>query len=164
MNKHENVKFINPPNRLKMKAGGGGIPKSHIEQAQKVIENFEMDFRPEAKKLVQILDDATNAAIKSIKAGNKINKDEMIHPIMQLKANGGMFKYRLLTDVADICLQFMEALNDYTPDAVEIIKAHENAINIIINNDLKGDGGQAGYVLVQELHKACTRYFKKYQT
>ncbi|MCB9983307.1 MAG: hypothetical protein H6861_06505 [Rhodospirillales bacterium] len=164
MKNKQNVRFITPPNRLKMKAGGGGIPESRIQQAQQVINDFEMDFRPEARKLAEILDKATNDAIQSIKNKKAFNKDRMIHPIMQLKANGGMFKYRLLTDVADICLQFMEAVNHYNTEAIEIIKAHENAIHVIINNDLKGDGGQEGYILVQELHKACTRYFKKYKT
>jgi len=158
------ARFINPPNRLKMKVGGGGIPESRIQQAQQIIHNFEMDFRPEAKKLAATLDKATNDAVANIKQNQTINKEQMIHPIMQLKANGGMFKYRLLTDVADICLQFMEAVNDYNDEAIEIIKAHENAIQMIIQNDLKGDGGQEGYALVQELHKACARYFKKYKT
>ena len=164
MKNTQNVKFITPPNRLKMKVGGGGIPEERIQRAQEVINNFEMDFRPEARKLAITLDKATNDAIQSIKSKKVFNKEKMIHPVMQLKANGGMFKYCLLTDVADICLQFMEAVHDFNTEAIEIIKAHENAIQIIIKNDLKGDGGPEGYTLVQELHKACTRYFKKYKT
>ncbi len=158
------VKFINPPNQLKMKVGGGGIPQERLERAQIVMDDFDMDFRPIARKLAANLSKATEDAIKKIDQKQTFEKDEMVFPIMQLKANGGMFKYRLLTDVADICLQFMETVNDYNEEAIDIIKAHENAIQIIIKSDLKGDGGKAGYTLVQELHQACTRYFKKYKT
>ena len=160
---NQDVKFINPPNRLKMKVGGGGIPEERIERAQIIMEDFKTDFSPVAQELAIDLQKATKKALKDLESKKSLNKDKMVFPIMQLKANGGMFKYQLLTDVADICLQFMEAVNDYNAEAIEIIKAHENTINIILQNDLKGDGGQEGYALVQELHKACKRYFKKYE-
>ena len=160
--KTSKAKFITPPNYLKVKAGGGGIPEERLERAQLAMDDFKSDFRPEALKMVENLSAGTTGALKALKDGKAFEKDKMIFPIMQLKANGGMFKYQLLSDIADICLQFMEAVNDFTPEAIDIIKAHENTINIVISNDLKGDGGKEGYTLVQELHKACTRYFKKY--
>ena len=158
------VKFINPPNHLKMKVGGGGIPEERIKQAQQLMDTYEVDFRPEAQKLVKNLTKATQAALQNTGSTTEINRDHMVFPIMQLKANGGMFKYQLLTDVADICLQFMESVTDYNKEAIDIIKAHENTIQIILKNDLRGDGGAEGYALIQELHQACKRYFKKYKT
>lgn len=158
------VKFINPPNRLKMKAGGGGVPEERIAHAQIVMDDFEADFLPIATELTENLSNATQAALKKIKQNKDFDKSEIINPIMQIKANGAMFKYNLLTDIADICLQFMETVNDYNKEAITIIRAHEKAIQAIIKNNLKGDGGKEGYTLVQELHLACTRYFKKYKT
>ena len=156
------AKFINPPNHLKMKVGGGGIPEERIEEAQMLINTFETDFRPEARKLTRSLENATQSALRHIANDTEVDKEELIFPVMQLKANGGMFRYQLLTDVADICLQFMEAVNDYNEEAIEIIKAHENTIQVILKNNLRGDGGAEGYALVRELHQACKRYFKKY--
>lgn len=127
------------------------------------MNDFEADFRPFASALATNLNQATNDAIEKISQNKGFNKEKMVLPIMQIKANGSMFKYDLLTDVADICLQFMESINDYNTEAIDIIKAHENAIQTIIKNNLKGDGGKEGYTLIQELHKACTRYFKKYK-
>lgn len=81
---------------------------------------------------------------------------------MQLKANGGMFHYQLISDVADICLQFVESIKEYDAEVLEIIEAYENTIDVILENKLRGDGGPEGYELVMELHKACKRYFKKH--
>lgn len=162
MAEQKKARFITPPNRLKMKVGGGGIPEERLERAQMLMDTYEVDFRPVAAKLLGSLETATKTALTDLAKNKALDKDKMVFPIMQLKANGGMFQYRLLSDVADICLQFMEAVNDYNKDAVEIIQAHENAIHVIIKNDLKGDGGAEGYALVQELHEACNRYFKKY--
>jgi len=164
MTSSKKARFINPPNRLKIKVGDGGIPENRLERAQIIMNEFKADFRPVARNLAADLSKATKEALHNIDENKEFEKDKMIFPIMQLKANGGMFKYRLLTDVADICLQFMESMTDYNKEAVEIIKAHENAIQIIIKSDLKGDGGKEGHDLVQELHQACTRYFKKYKT
>ena len=162
MTDDKNVKFINPPNHLKAKAGSGGVPETVLVRAQGVMDAFENDFRPDANKLMQSLKKATKTALTAANNNEQFDKEDMIRPIMQLKANGGMFKYQLITDVADICLQFMESVSDLNAEAIDIIRAHENTIGVIIQTDLRGDGGQAGYVLVQELHSACKRYFKKY--
>ncbi len=163
MTSSKKVRFINPPNRLKTKVGNGGIPQDRIDRAQLLMNDFDANFRPIARKLASNLGKATQDAIQHIDQNKEFDRDRLVLPIMQLKANGGMFKYSLLTDVADICLQFMESINEYNKEAIDIIKAHENAIQIILKNDLRGDGGQEGYNLVQELHQACTRYFKKYR-
>ena len=146
-----------------MKVGAGGIPETLIEQAQTVMRTFKTDFKPTAKRLLNELTIAIDTTLKQIKNNEHFEKDTIIFPIMQLKANSGMFQYELLTDVSDICLQFMEAIDDLNEDSMQIIKAHENTIDIIIKSDLKGDGGKEGYILVQELHRACTRYFKKHK-
>lgn len=156
-------KFITPPNRLKSKVGAGGVSEERLRRAQIVMDDFDADFRPVANELASNLEKATTAAIKELGKSNTPDKDKMVFPVMQIKANGGMFKYQLLTDVADICLQFMEAIDDYNKEAIDIIKAHERAIMIILKNNLRGDGGKEGYALVEELHDACQRYFKKYE-
>jgi len=156
--------FIQPPNILKKKAGIGGLPEDILKKAQAVLDNFESDFRPEAQTLLKTLSLALKKAESCLTTGEIFQKDQLIFPIMQLKANGGMFKFNLLSDVADICLQFMESLEHYNQDACDVIRIHENTIHVIISRNLKGTGGEEGYILVQELHKACLRYFKKHKT
>ncbi|MCC6598456.1 MAG: hypothetical protein IT559_06670 [Alphaproteobacteria bacterium] len=156
------VKFIHPPNTLKAKVGSGGIPESLIRKAQQVMECFESDFRPEARRLVDSLDEALKKAQAALRSEKDIDKEELVFPVMQLKANGGMFKYELISDVADICLQFMEGVEDYNQDTFEVIQIHKSTINTILNNNLRGSGGPEGYALVQELHAACMRYFKRH--
>lgn len=156
------TKFIRPPNTLKQKAGNGGIPESLIRQAQVVMENFESDFRPEARRLVNALDAALKEAEAAVRDERDFSRESLIHPVMQLKAAGGMFKYELISDVADICLQFMENITEYNKDTFEVIKIHKTTIQTILSNNLRGNGGKEGYALVQELHRACVRYSRRY--
>lgn len=163
MSPPKKAKFITPPNRLKLLAGSGGLPKSVIERAQKVMDEYQVDFAPEAQKLIVHMKDAASKIIEAVNENKPYNKEDIINPVMQLKANGGQFKYQLISDVADICLQFLENVEEYNTEALDVVAAHMTTIQIIIKNNLTGDGGKEGEHLVEELHSACTRYFQKYK-
>lgn len=161
--KKHKVRFIKPPNILKQKVGSGGIDESLLERGQQAIAKADFDFAPYAEQFLKQLADFAKQARKAGNNDNfKVAKEKMIGPVMQLKANGGMFQYQLVSDVADIALQFLEAVDAANDDAFEVIQAHENTIKVIIKNKLKGDGGREGYALIKELDQACQRYFTKY--
>ena len=162
MSKKKKPKFVTPPNRLKMLAGTGGVPDHIVERAQKFMDNYEVDFRPEAAKLIVTMEDAAKNILDAVNENKHFEKDEIILPVMQLKANAGQFKYQLISDVADICLQFLEKVENFDKEVIDIVRAHHTTIRIIIDSNLTGDGGQEGFLLVEELHKACKRYFKKH--
>lgn len=158
---NNNVRFIKPPNILKQKVGHGGISEERLEKSQQFVNNIEVDFTPYAKQFLTEL----SAKIKDAQGNDNFEKvrDGIIAPIMQLKANGGMFRYQLVSDVADIALQFVEAIDEINQDGLNVLKAHENTIKIIVSSNLRGDGGAEGYALVKELDKARRRYFTKYK-
>lgn len=160
----QKVRFINPPNKLKAKVGSGGIDTKRLEKAQDYINNNKTDFIPHAGAFLEKLTNAnTNIENNQDGGDNQIDRDILVESVMQLKANGGMFKYQLVSDVADICLNFVENLQDFNADACAVVKAHENTIKLIMQNKLTGDGGAEGTALLKELDNACERYFTKYQ-
>ena len=161
--KNGDVRFIKPPNKLKQKVGTGGIDERVLEKAQTFIEKAELDFVPFAQQFLKELALYAKEARQSNDNNKSAAKDRMIGPIMQLKANRAMFQYQLVSEVADIALQFLESIDRIDDDVFEIITAHENTIKVIISSKLKGDGGREGYALVKELDKACKRYFSKHK-
>ena len=156
-------RYIKPPNILKQKVGNGGLDESLLEKAQNYIANNDINFTPMATEMLDRLDKAIEKGRKSKDLDKDAILGEMIYPIMQLKGNGGMFRYQLVSDVADIGLQFLETVEEFNNDVLDVIAAHAQTIKIIIKNQLMGDGGKAGYELVKELHKASQRYFSKYK-
>ena len=157
------AEFIKLPNLLKVKVGSGGLSEDILDKAQALLENNTVDFQPLGEMylatLMKGIELAKNAGIKD---DSEYVISSMLYPAMQLKANGGMFRYQLLSDVADIALQFLEAVDIGNDETYDVIKAHENTIKIILASKLKGDGGREGYALIKELDNACQRYFKKY--
>jgi hypothetical protein len=154
------VRFIKPPNIFKKKVGAGGISELLLEKSQEAIDNVEVDFTPYAQDFLKQITEAI--ALARSQNNLKDAKEKLIRPVMQLKANGGMFRYHLLSDIANTALQFLEDIDELNDDAYDVIKAHENTLKIIVSTKLVGNGGAKGGALIKELQKACQRYHKKY--
>lgn len=157
-----NAEFIHPPNILKEKVGSGGISNDILDKAQALLENNTVDFMP----LAEIYLDGLMKGIESAKDSNANDDTEylistMLYPSMQLKANGGMFHYPLITDIADRLIQFLEVIAEPDLESIEIVLAFHTTMRAIIHGKIQGDGGEHGSDLLSALNKACIRYFEK---
>ena len=145
------ARIIKPTNSLKAKIGSGGIPDERIQRAQDHIESAEIDFTPMAAEFLQELE-------TELKPSNNPPSSAMINAIMQLKGCGGMFRYQLISDVANNALHFVEGLETLNDDAVDVLKGHTQTIRTILTEN----GGPHGRILLKELHDARERYHLKY--
>lgn len=159
--KTSKAKFYNPPNTLRTKAGYGGMDPAVMERAEDYIQKNDVDFTSYAKAILERLDKALDV-VRLEENRTKESVGRVIGPIMELKANGAMFKYPLLSDVADIALDFLENLDGFNDDAYEIVNIHRKTLYIIISSHLRGNGGKQGRLLIGELHDACQRYNRRY--
>lgn len=165
MTEHKRIRkaeLITPPNRIKEKVGSGGIDEAVMQKAQDLVENNSVDFKPIATMLVDLL----NEGIQEIRTG--VIKDEeaiesLIYPAMQLKAQGGMFHYPLITEICNILVNFLETVEEADKDVLDIVIAHKMAINVVLGSEIKKDGGDQGKALRDALMEACNRYYKKHE-
>lgn len=157
------AEFIMPPNTLKAKVGGGGISDEILGKAQELLENNAVDFQPLAEMYLGTLMKGINS---SQNAASDADPEPliaaMLYPAMQLKANGGMFHYALVTTVADKLVQFLEVIIKPDTDAIEIVLAFQTTIRAIIMGRIQGNGGRYGSELIDALDSACLRYFDRY--
>lgn len=158
------AKFITPPNILKAKVGSGGLNEAIIERAQEVLENHTVDFAPLADIYLKQMKEGIDAAVdlgKPTTSENVIGK--ILMPCVQLKANGSMFHYPLVTRIADRFVQFMEVVERLDSETLDLAKAFLTALKIVISGKIKSDGADQGNALVEELNNACMRYFEKHK-
>lgn len=155
------AKFIAPPNNLKKKIGDGGVGELVLNRCEDIIKESQMDFDK--------FTDENLVAIQTLVSRSKnkeISKDAfveaLIEPVMQLKANGRMFKYELVSDLSNILMLFLEKTTVVNNDLYAVTTAFEALIRQVVQRKIEGDGGQQGKILIQELNKACARYLKKY--
>ncbi len=169
-NKHYNQKprrnaeLINVPNILKAKVGSGGLNDKILDRAQDLLESHSEDFVPLAEIYLSRMKEAINSAKSS--TINADNLEEMITdilvPCVQLKANGSMFNYPLVTRIAGKFAQFMEVVDTLDNQTLDIANAFHATIKIVVAGKIKGDGGKQGDALLNELNNACMRYFEKH--
>lgn len=159
--KKKNPSFITPPNTLKIKVGEGGIPAYVLKQCQGYLESNPVDFTPYGYrylgqlKEVKLRIDKGNLRLEDI-------QEDMANIIMQLKSNGSMFHYQLVSMISDVMLRFLEHAKMLDSDFKDILNVYVNVLEIVLNKKLRGNGGTEGYALTQELHGACLRYYTKY--
>lgn len=154
------VKIYKASNSLQLKAGSGDFTPDKILKANRIIEENTVDFTALADEFLEKLMDG----IRRAKAGAGTQKEllsALVKPVMGLKAHGKMFKYELVTSLADIVLGFLEHVKELDADIIDIVDAHHKTLNIIIRKGLTGDGGGSGQLLKAELNDACRRYLQK---
>lgn len=135
------------------------IDKSYIEKSQKVMEENSADFVSMAKTFLFQLNTVTNQIrlgnLKGIRAC-----DELVFPVMQIKANAKILKYNLAGDLAEIMLDFLEGLRDIDDQVLEIINAQHKTLTYLVNHQKTGDNGEDGENLKKELKSVCRRHMK----
>ena len=161
--KPSDVWYFRLPNSLKEKAGGlgnsgvGEIPTALLEEAETQLQRDALDFTDWAldylKKLSALCQEALGKSGPRIKQFQEINL--MAH---ELRGQGGTFGYPLIT-------VFAKMLFDVTYDgcreddaAVEIVKAHIDAMRAVIREKIAGDGGEVGRALIQSLDTAIKKH------
>lgn len=154
------VKVIKANRILQAKIGVGPLDEQAVRRSQGVIDSNEVDFAPLATEYL----DRLGTAIAQAQAGS-ITLDQAVHamtePVMQLKANASTFRYKLVSNLANIMLSFLEGLKVMDEDAISIVAAHHKTLSAIVAKRMQGDGGLYGSQLEDELKNVCKRYFSK---
>lgn len=152
-----------PPNRLKAKVGNGGLTEDILNKAQALLEEHTIDFRPLGEMyLDSLMKGAELARTPPPTFSNEAIIAGILFPSMQLKANGGMFHYTLITIIADRLVQFLEVIDTIDSDSLEIVMAFHTTMRAILLGQIRGDGGARGAALTKALVEACYRYFEKH--
>lgn len=159
------AEFTRPPNVLKAKVGSGGISEEILTKAQELLENNAIDFLPLAEiylnSYLKAIRDAENAASLIEASENEKLIVAMLYPAMQLKANGGMFHFPLVTLIADKLIEYLEVIETPDSDSLEICHAFHTTLRAVVLGRITGDGGHHGDELRRALDSACRRYFER---
>jgi hypothetical protein len=172
------VKITKASRELQIKAGTGEIDPVRIQKAEKVIVEKTKDFEPvvipilsrlqqgvlEAKQGLQKIENPAAGEHRTFAEINDIMKSMIsgiTQPVMDLKATAKMYRYDLISAMANIMLDFLEKLTDLDKDAIEIVEAHHKTISLLLTKKVSGAGGTTGELLQTELQDACQRYFAK---
>ena len=157
---NKNANIIKANRLLQAKVGSGNIDDERISKSQAIIESDTTDFAPLAREFLDQLEKAL-ALVPKEPEDVKKSIQPVIVEIMQIKANAAMFNYNLVGTLANIVLNFLENLDSWDQNTHDIVEAHLKTLRLIINHGMKGNGGEYGIQLTNELRDACNRYFAR---
>lgn len=148
-------------NLLKQKVGNGGIDEDKLHNAQRLIDECSADiFIPMARELVAIIAELVSLGRQNADTVDEKSIEDLGASLVQIRANGSMFRYPLMTRIAENALHFLQyvpLLDDY---AYDVVLAHHDAMAVVLDARLEGPVGPHGERILLELSQVCARYFK----
>jgi hypothetical protein len=145
-------KIINPPNHLQKKAGTGGVEPAAVRKAEKVFEHLRPEFEANARDEVARL--AAAAAALTANPHDIKKRQEVYMIAHELRGQGGSYGYPLVTKFGDQLCRYLDATDILDARSLVIVKAAADAIAVVINSAVVGDGGETGRKLGEMLDKA----------
>jgi len=155
------AEFIKPLNTLRTKVGYGGLNDNILNEAQMMIEYRSVDFQPDTY-LTDLLSGIEKARNAPRSEDSDMLIENMLDPAINLKANGGMFGYPIVSKIGAKLIEFLDMIATPDRDAIEIVLAFHTTIRTVMTGHVTGSGGRQGDELVQALEDACQRYFEQY--
>lgn len=152
------------PNQLKERLGGlgsaepGEIPTDLLETAEQELQRAALDFTEWARnylgQLAKLCEEAREgAAAARHKAFEQINL--LAH---ELRGQGGTFGYPLITMFGRMLYEATGTGCPEDDNAIEVVRAHVDAMRAVIRDKVAGDGGEVGRALMKSLKLAIDKH------
>jgi hypothetical protein len=74
-----------------------------------------------------------------------------------MKGSGGTFGFALISRIGDLLCAFLSRTPIAGPRELKLIGLHIDALATVIREDIEGDGGTIGRVLLVELEQAALK-------
>lgn len=156
-------RFFKANKVLQAKVGTGALDPAVLQKMQTYMDDFTADVDDLLRAQLEIAQ--TETANASSSAGYEPEQflPKLANAIMQLKAIGSMFGHKTIGELAAVTLAFLDTAQRLDPDALEIVEAHNRAVNVVLNAGTQGINAATGMVLSSELQAAVVRYMQKNQ-
>ena len=157
------VRIFRLRNRLKAKVGGSGLGGPG-EFSEDILARVQAEFKAMAEDYpdwVQGHLKALHEACEKARADSDRRKErfsEINEIAHEMKGQGGTFGYPLITTFSDSLYDFTRDDSGLSDNHVEIVKAHIDAMKVVISDRIEGDGGPAGAELTRTLQQAIKKY------
>ena len=136
---------------------GGSIAMEALEKAETEFEKMAEDYPDWVQDYIRRLRGHQNRCIDTPELRHSIFK-KLREEAHDLKGQGGTFGYPLISRFGESLYDVTAPAETYPDNVVEIIKAHVDAMNAVINGRVSGDGGEIGQQLIDSLQQAMERF------
>ncbi len=159
------VVYFEFTNRLAAKVGGlaqgAEMPKIDIEVLKAVeakIEEMAGDYSNWVEDEIKRMDESLHK-LQAPDANLRVLIARINRGAHEMRGQGGIFGYPLITEFAkSLFLSTNRTFNGISENEFELLKAHIDAIKVVIAEKIDGDGGENGRALLSGLQAAIKKY------
>jgi hypothetical protein len=159
----EDVRILPPDYSIKEKIGmdvnlSEIFTPDRIAQAQKAIDDTQAEFVEWAyKDLVEL--EHTYRSIAEKPEDAPASRVEKVRKIaFSLKCQAGTFGYPLGSEVAKSLYKYTTTHGSYTSGNVVVLRKHIDALQVILQQNIQGEGGKMGAELMTGLEKLVAKF------
>ncbi|MEM6901947.1 MAG: hypothetical protein AAF556_01745, partial [Pseudomonadota bacterium] len=161
IHKLSGAQVIKRPNALKRRLGGselgaGFISPKAIARAEQSVSDHASRYLEQARRDLAALQ-ATYHQLRRERQDPARYLEALSRAGREMKGQAGTFEYHLLTRFGDSLYELTRRMTTISDRHMDLIKAHIDAIEIVVVQDIKGSGGDLGEELSNTLRSAIQR-------
>ncbi len=153
------VRYFPPPRNKRRKVSKDFEPDSSaIEVVETELETWTEDFRDWMETYFQQLTTACAGCDGATPKQRNRHFSEINAIAHEIRGQGGMFGFPLITDVARSLFDLTLRNTDQSDGCLSLVRNHIDTMKAVMHGNVEGDGGIVGAELVAELKRANTRF------
>jgi hypothetical protein len=151
------AEYIDPPHPIRDKVTGGGpMTGKMLKKAEGVVQKHAEQYIGRAQEQIDELVESV-AIAKSETGDRKEIFEKVFLKSHDIRGLGSTFGYFLVTDIAASLCNFVESVDEYGDDVIEVVNAHVDALRGMVGNNIRGDGGKIGREILAGLAVAVEK-------
>lgn len=156
--------YFRPVNRLRDKLGPNALRGQIdfdplvIQAAEDRIQEMVGDYAVWVKNYLDTMARSYKALVKREEEPKQhiININQIAH---ELRGQGGIFDYPLITSFGKSLYDAtLDTRGKVTDNRLKLIEAHIDALRVVFNKRIGGDGGKVGAELLKDIERAVRKY------
>lgn len=156
--------YFRPANRLRDKLGPNALRGQIdfdplvIQAAESRIQEMVGDYAVWVKNYLDTMTRSYKALVDGADDPKQhiVNINQIAH---ELRGQGGIFDYPLITSFGKSLYDAtLDTRGKVTDNRVKLIEAHIDALRVVFNKRVRGDGGKIGAELLKDIERAVRKY------
>jgi len=153
-------RFYKADNELQQRVGTGTLDPANVSRAQEYMNSYAVDIVPQLRMYLESL----NSMLDEARTVN-YQREEFLPPVlktlMNVKSDSGMFQEMMVCRISAFVLTFMEDIQKFDNDIVEILDAYLKVSKTLLDLKIRDETNPHGQSFLSEIRAACKRYYEK---
>ncbi len=158
------IRYYIPPRNLRSKTGGNiEIDVNRIASIQKELDSWNDDFVTWTLEYIEKLKRLLNTTQRKESASRRADFNRINSIAHELRGQGGIFGYPLVSSVAKSLFELTKDTLDRSDGCLHLIKNHIDTLQIVLRDEVRGDGGKVGMEIVKAMRLANAKFLQERQ-